>query len=721
MFTTCERGRWELTMADGVRHALIARTCLEVLRDSAEAMRPADAIAEVARRLGDLTDYESERQKGGRTRWENSLQWGSGDLATIGWITKSGGWRITDSGIQALETYPDAESLQKALLRLREQIYRERKRAVEQLAPFEQEITAAIGEVSAGQWTSYEDVAAIAGTTAETAINFLAKQRVPNAHRVLREDGTPPPEGMLHQWLRGWNILEQLAKEGVEVDDSHASQDQRVTADELRAHIEAFTQLEQEGRPRSAWLVRGTVDGENLVPAWLSEGYVSLAASRLSSGMSTASRETIEAAVKEAYDFKTYAQLDRLVREFNAFLRLMRPEDYVVTVDGGRLFVGEITGGFEFTDSAEGRSNLRRPVRWLNPDAPVDYSELDEQFVNKLSDQSHVVNLTDVADLVDTLVRRPADERTPVTKPEARLAPVTAELAEQLYLHDQAWLEEVAELLADKRQIVLYGPPGTGKTYLATHLARHLAGGEQAVRLVQFHPSYTYEDFFEGYRPKTVTGGQLSFELRPGPLRALADRAREDPGTAYILVIDEINRANLAKVFGELYFLLEYRTETIGLQYSPDEWFSLPKNLFVIGTMNTADRSIALVDTAMRRRFAFIELHPHQEPVAGLLRRWLARHRYGDEPARLLDALNDRLTDRDYAIGPSYLMKDSVHTRNGGLERVWRTEILPLLEELHYGEAVDVADRYGLSALRARIIGSDPDLAETVGEAQEPR
>ena len=712
-------------MAETVRNGLLLQTCLEVLRDAERPLSVTETLERIAERIGTFTEYEQETiNDRGRIRWQNIVQWRTGDMATVGWMSKTGGWQITDSGVQALETYPDGDAISRALMKLRSRVYEERKRAVEQLAPFEQEITIALGEVSAGQWTSYQDIAAIAGTDAETVVNFLAKQRVPNAHRVLREDGTPPPEGMLNQWLRGGESLRNwLAKEGVEFDEQdRASRAQRVTADELRAHIEAFTQLEQEGRPRSAWLVRGTVDGENLVPAWLSDGYVSLAASRLSSGMSTSSREAIEAAVKEAYDFKTYAQLDRLVREFHAFLRLMRPDDYVVTVDGGRLFVGEITGGFEFTDSAEGRSNLRRPVRWLNPDAPVDYSELDEQFVNKLGDQSHVVNLTDVADLVDTLVRRPADERTPVTKPGARLAAVTAELAEQLYLHDQAWLEEVAELLADKRQIVLYGPPGTGKTYLATHLARHLAGDEQAVRLVQFHPSYTYEDFFEGYRPKTVTGGQLSFELRPGPLRALADRAREDPGTAYILVIDEINRANLAKVFGELYFLLEYRTETIGLQYSPDEWFSLPKNLFVIGTMNTADRSIALVDTAMRRRFAFIELHPQQEPVAGLLRRWLARHGYGDEPARLLDALNDRLTDRDYAIGPSYLMKTSVHDREGGLERVWRTEILPLLEELHYGEGMDVTGVYGLAALRARLAGTEPTgQAADAGEAQEPQ
>ena len=191
-------------------------------------------------------------------------------------------------------------------------------------------------------------------------------------------------------------------------------------------------------------------------------------------------------------------------------------------------------------------------------------------------------------------------------------------------LMDQAELAKITDLLWERKQVIFYGPPGTGKTYLASKLARQLTE-DGAVKLVQFHPSYTYEDFFEGFRPEPGGSGTLTFTLRAGPFRDFAEVAAANPSTAYILIIDEINRANLAKVFGELYFLLEYRDQSISLQYSPDKEFILPENLFLIGTMNTADRSIARIDTAMRRRFAFVELDPRIPPIQGLLARWLSR------------------------------------------------------------------------------------------------
>jgi 5-methylcytosine-specific restriction enzyme B len=178
-------------------------------------------------------------------------------------------------------------------------------------------------------------------------------------------------------------------------------------------------------------------------------------------------------------------------------------------------------------------------------------------------------------------------------------------VAAELFLEPPQTLRAWADLLLDSHQVVFQGPPGTGKTFIARKLAAAVAGHADRVELVQFHPSYAYEDFVEGYRPTGVG----AFGLRDGPVKRLASRASASPNQRYVLLIDEINRGNLAKVFGELYYLLEYRDEAITLQYS-QEPFRLPANIFIIGTMNTADRSIALLDMALRRRFRFVDLLP---------------------------------------------------------------------------------------------------------------
>src|SRR5262249_10012300 len=225
-------------------------------------------------------------------------------------------------------------------------------------------------------------------------------------------------------------------------------------------------------------------------------------------------------------------------------------------------------------------------------------------------------------------------------------------LADELLL-DRGQLERAARLLRDKRQIIFYGPPGTGKTFVARKLAAYFAGERGSVEVIQFHPSVAYEDFFEGFRPDK----EGKFHLKPGPLKRIAQRAAEDANNAiHVLIIDELNRANVAKVFGELYYLLEYRKDEVWLQYS-DLKFSLPENLWIIGTMNTADRSIALVDAALRRRFYFVPFFPDEPPIQGLLRRWLERN----QPdlgwvADVVDLANERLGDRHVAIGPSYFM-----------------------------------------------------------------
>ena len=271
-------------------------------------------------------------------------------------------------------------------------------------------------------------------------------------------------------------------------------------------------------------------------------------------------------------------------------------------------------------------------------------------------------------------------------------------------LWDAHHLRTIQRLLLDKGQIVFYGPPGTGKTYVALQLARHFAGAEDATGLVQFHPSYAYEDFVEGFRPADQNG-QPGFDLREGQLKRIADAARDRPQARHILVIDEINRGNVARVFGELYFLLEYRDRQISLQYSEDP-FTLPKNLWFIATMNTADRSIALVDAALRRRFHFVPFFPDRPPIKDLLRRWLAIHKpdllwVADD---ILDEANAKLDDRNLAIGPSHFMRPDLDKE--WVKLIWDHSILPYIQEQLFGETERLAE-FELGKLCPQHFGVD--------------
>lgn len=472
---------------------------------------------------------------------------------------------------------------------------------------------------------------------------------------------------------------------------------------------------EEAGASR-AWLVRPeTVDFD----AWIEREYVSLSASYIGGVEPGASLKEVTRAVERGYDQTDYPERDALAAAYHAFLSRMRVQDLVVTPAGDRLYVGRVVSGPSYADESAG-DRLRRDVEWLN-DVPADTS-LSERLVTLLDSAGSVVDLSDVVDEIERLGQRDEDGLNGGVDiprgPTARgLPPITEDFARKLHM-PRAYLQELTDLLEARRQIVLFGPPGTGKTHLALHLAHHLVGPDHRsnVRLVQFHPSYAYEDFFEGFRPVLTDSGAAGFKLQPGPLRELASAATSAEGadSLFVLVIDEMNRANLAKVFGELYFLLEYRKQSVRLQYSPGKPFTLPTNLLIIGTMNTADRSIAMVDAAIRRRFAFVEMHPDEAPVRDLLATFLGVGGRSDSRVDLLKALNGAigLEDRDLKIGPSYLMRPEAATE-AGLARIWRYDILPLLEEHYYGrlDRSEVHRRFGLDSLRRHVAASvrDPE------------
>lgn len=282
---------------------------------------------------------------------------------------------------------------------------------------------------------------------------------------------------------------------------------------------------------------------------------------------------------------------------------------------------------------------------------------------------------------------------------------------------------QISESLNRRKQVVLYGPPGTGKTYHARRFAAwwlqggaadHAAAGaiadaaalsatEVALRadgrweLVTFHPSYGYEDFIEGFRPViSQAGGGVTLDLQDGIFKSLCERAAKRPGERFLLVIDEINRANVSKVFGELITLIESdkRGLTVTLQQSKTS-FAVPPNLYVLGTMNTADRSITLLDAALRRRFSFIELMPASDKLEsdlGLI--------------DLLEGLNRRLADvvgRERQIGHAFFMPGGkVVSDVEDFARIIREEIVPLLQEYCYDEYDDLEQILGSQVVDAK-------------------
>ncbi|PJJ48579.1 AAA family ATPase [Hymenobacter chitinivorans] len=263
---------------------------------------------------------------------------------------------------------------------------------------------------------------------------------------------------------------------------------------------------------------------------------------------------------------------------------------------------------------------------------------------------------------------------------------------QELFISAQT-LDQAQAALQRRRNLILQGPPGTGKTFLARRLAWLGLGSTDArrIELVQFHPSYSYEDFIQGFRPD-ATG---AFRLTPGVLLDLCRRAAQEPGQPYFLLIDEINRGNVSRIFGELLLLLEADKRgphnAVRLPYAPPEAarFFVPDNLFVIGTMNTADRSLAPLDYALRRRFAFLPLPPEfgaplqeflaaQQVPPAVISRVVAR----------LTELNQAITDDpelgpDFQLGHSYFCQPPTDpaAAPAWLDAVLTQEIAPLLDE----------------------------------------
>ena len=254
------------------------------------------------------------------------------------------------------------------------------------------------------------------------------------------------------------------------------------------------------------------------------------------------------------------------------------------------------------------------------------------------------------------------------------------QLSEMTYLSIE-FLKNLESLLTEKGQVILYGPPGTGKTFIAEKIAIYLAGSEERVAKIQFHPSYSYEDFVEGLKPK-LFGEKLTYEVISGTFKSFCEKATRS-SEPYVFIIDEINRGNIPKIFGELIYCLEYREHETVLPYSGKS-FKIPPNLYIIATMNSADRSIALVDYALRRRFYFQEL----KPDAAVLAKYLTENNCAINVNALtsfFQKINEKIEQKlgkEYTIGHSYFMIKNMNQNK--IKRVWDYSIYPLLEEYFF-------------------------------------
>ena len=516
----------------------------------------------------------------------------------------------------------------------------------------------------------------------------LVREKLENWFRKI------DPEEHAEAFRRWLNALSRYV-EGLE------KQINRNTENGNGIHIltEEFDELCHEMRPH-VWMVRGL--GGEWASDFLEHGYVGFGYNLENVDMSMC--ETLEE-VKEKYS-KRNPENNSLSVGQNAsqiwnFLANINNGDYVLTKDTGGMIHCGIVGELEYIEDDLPCPN-RRNVSWR--DEVIEESVLPglpQRTIIKLSDgrENAIFHKIGRVDLVDDAY--------------VDADPDLGFLADELLL-DLDFLEEIRLLLEDRRQIIFQGPPGTGKTYVAQKLAECLAGSPDRVTIVQFHPSYAYEDFVQGFRP-TLDQGQARFELSEGPLLQAAEWAKEKPDAKHFLIIDEINRGNLAKVFGELYFLLEYRDKQIRLQYDRKK-FGLPANLYIIGTMNTSDRSIALVDLALRRRFYFVSFDPHEPPVDGLLGRWLAEKAPGMEwVADAVAKANELLDSRHAAIGPSYFMKEGAG--EDAVKRIWKHSVIPYIEEHLFGEPDRLKD-FELEKLRSQSSEDEGDGASADAAAE---
>ena len=370
------------------------------------------------------------------------------------------------------------------------------------------------------------------------------------------------------------------------------------------------------------------------------------------------------------------------------FANEIKPGDVIFVKRGLKEILGRgvVTGDYVY-DPEGGEYPHLRNVSWKRRGS----WRSDQQFPMK--------TLTEITDYPDLLARIDAffdDGEDEEAVDNEETLPVFPEYSSEQFL-DEVFMDEerydaTVGVLRAKKNIILQGTPGVGKTFAAKRLAYSMMGVKDASRvmLVQFHQSYSYEDFIEGYRPS----GQ-GFELVKGAFYSFCKKAADDEDNEYFFIIDEINRGNLSKIFGELFMLIESDKRgpknKLQLLYSR-EFFYVPRNVYIIGMMNTADRSLAMLDYALRRRFAFVELSPAFDSEGfRAYRAGLVNPRF-EALVREVESLNrviaeDESLGEGFCIGHSYFCNMDADTcTDAAMASIVEYELIPMLKGYWFDE-----------------------------------
>lgn len=366
------------------------------------------------------------------------------------------------------------------------------------------------------------------------------------------------------------------------------------------------------------------------------------------------------------------------------FVSEMKPGDVIFAKKGRSEIIGRgvVTGEYVYDEEWTQFPHIRK----------VDWTHVGNRNIDRTLALKTLTDVTFDQELVKRIETSFLDSDDSVDIEEATVVfpeYSAEEFLKSVYM-DRDQYNAIVGLLKTKKNIILQGAPGVGKTFVAKRLAYSMMGVKDVsrVKLIQFHQSYSYEDFIEGYRPSGA-----GFELLKGAFYSFCKKAADDEENAYFFIIDEINRGNLSKIFGELFMLIESdkRGNELQLLYSR-ELFYVPKNVHIIGMMNTADRSLAMLDYALRRRFAFVELRPafdsdgFREYCSGL-----DNSRF-EALVREVVALNkaiaaDESLGDGFCIGHSYFCNmDADSCTDAALASIVEYELIPMLKEYWFDE-----------------------------------